>query len=102
MLQRLRAVRHARLSAIEIAEGALLADIAVVFQLLSIYLPIGGGYPALMVPFPLAVLVVPRGPYAGIMGFFLAVFPFSLLTRPAPPVPLWFATGARPISRRTL
>ncbi len=29
MLQRLRAVRPARLSAIEIAEGALLADIAV-------------------------------------------------------------------------
>ena len=31
-----------RLSAIEIAEGALLADIAVIFHLLTLYLPIGG------------------------------------------------------------
>ncbi len=61
MLQKLRAVRPARLSAIEIAEGALLADIAVVFQLLSIYLPIGGGYPALMVPIPFAFLLDPAG-----------------------------------------
>src|SRR6266581_2890087 len=79
MLQRLRAVRPARLSAIEIAEGALLADIAVVFQLLSIYLPLGGGYPPLMVPIPFAILVLRRGLYTGFMGFCVALFLSAVL-----------------------
>src|SRR6266567_3229203 len=94
MLQRLRAVRPARLSAIEIAEGALLADIAVVFQLLSIYLPIGGGYPALMVPIPFAILVLRRGLYAGIMGFCVALFLIAVLTGPASAVLMGLEAGA--------
>jgi hypothetical protein len=94
MLQRLRAVRPARLSAIEIAEGALLADIAVVFQLLSIYLPIGGGYPALMVPIPFAILVLRRGLYTGIMGFCVALFLIAVLTGPASSVFMGLEAGA--------
>lgn len=46
VLPRLRA---RRLSAIEIAEGALLADIGVVFQLLIKYLPVGGAFLALLI-----------------------------------------------------
>ena len=30
-----------KLSAVEIAEGALLADIAIIFQLIATYLPVG-------------------------------------------------------------
>src|SRR5260370_24291599 len=95
MLQRLRAVRPARLSAIEIAEGALLADIAVVFQLLSIYLPIGGGYPALMVPIPFSILVLRRGLYTGLMGFFFALFLIAGLTGPPRSVLLGLVAGGR-------
>ncbi len=94
MLQKLRAVRPARLSAIEIAEGALLADIAVVFQLLSIYLPFGGGYPALMVPIPFAILVLRRGLYTGIMGFCVALFLIAVLTGPASAVLMGLEAGA--------
>jgi len=83
-----------KLSAIEIAEGALLADIAVVFQLLSIYLPIGGGYPALMVPIPFAILVLRRGLYAGIMGFCVALFLIAVLTGPASAVLMGLEAGA--------
>jgi hypothetical protein len=63
-----------RLSAIEIAEGALLADIAVIFQLLTLYLPIGGGIFRLLVFVVFAILVLRRGLYAGIMGFCTALF----------------------------
>src|SRR5215472_7537155 len=94
MLQRLHAVRPARLSAIEIAEGALLSDIAVVFQLLSIYLPIGGGYPALMVPIPFAILVLRRGLYAGIMSFCVALFLIAVLTGPGSAVLMGLEAGA--------
>jgi uncharacterized protein YybS (DUF2232 family) len=94
MLQRLHAVRPARLSAIEIAEGALLADIAVVFQLLSMYLPFGGGYPALMVPIPFAILVLRRGLYTGIMGFCVALFLIAVLTGPASAALMGLEAGA--------
>src|SRR5438876_3217390 len=62
------------LKAIEIAEGALLADIAVLFQLLSLYLPIGGQVFRLLVFIVFTVLVLRRGLYVGIMGLFVAVF----------------------------
>lgn len=63
-----------RLSALEIAEGALLADIAVIFQLLTLYLPVGGEIFRLLVFVVFAVLVLRRGLYAGIMGFCTAMF----------------------------
>ncbi len=62
------------LKAIEIAEGALLADIAVLFQLLSLYLPIGGQVFRLLVFIVFSVLVLRRGLYVGIMGLCVAVF----------------------------
>ena len=49
-----------RLTAIEIAEGALIADIAVVFQLLVHYLPIGGMYFTLLVPVVFTILLLRR------------------------------------------
>jgi hypothetical protein len=69
-----------KLSAIEMAEGALLADIAVVFQLLFIYLPIGGGFFALLIPPLFTVLVLRRGFYTGIMGVCVAVFITGVIT----------------------
>ena len=57
-----------KLNAIEIAEGALLANIAVIFQLLALYLPVGGIVFALLVPTVFTVLVLRRGFYASIMG----------------------------------
>jgi len=68
------------LSAIEIAEGALLVDIAVIFQLLSLYLPVGGAFfhiPAFIV---FALLVLRRGLYVGIMGLCVALFITAVLT----------------------
>ncbi len=63
-----------KLSAIELAEGALLADIAVVFQLLVKFLPVGGGFFALLVPPLFAILVLRRSFYAGIMSLCVALF----------------------------
>ena len=80
MLQRLRTIIPGRLSAIEIAEGALLADIAVVLKLLTIYLPIAGGYITLLVPLPFTVLVLRRNLYTGIMGLCVAFFVVGMLT----------------------
>jgi hypothetical protein len=69
-----------KLDAIEIAEGALLANIAVVFQLLVLYLPVGGIVFALLVPTVFTVLVLRRGFYASIMGLCVALFIVGLLT----------------------
>ena len=49
------------MSAIEIAEGALLADIAVLFQLAVIYLPVIDLLTRFEIPIVLAVLVLRRG-----------------------------------------
>jgi hypothetical protein len=68
------------LKAIEIAEGALLADIAVLFQLLAIYLPIGGQVFRLLTFIVFTVLVLRRGLYVGIMGLCVAVFVAAIIT----------------------
>lgn len=62
------------LKPIEIAEGALLADIAVIFQLLVVYLPAGGEFFRLLIFIVFAVLVLRRDLYVGIMGMFTALF----------------------------
>ncbi len=80
MLQKFREMMPGKLTAIEIAEGALLADIAVVLQLLTIYLPVAGGYITLLVPIPFTVLVLRRNLYAGIMGLCVAFFVIGMLT----------------------
>lgn len=94
MLQNLRAIKPERLSAIEIAEGALLADIGIVFQLLATYLPIVGGYLALLVPIPFALLILRRNWYAGIMGFCVALFIIGVLTGPGHVITMALEAGA--------
>ncbi len=69
-----------KLSAVEIAEGALLADIAIIFQLIATYLPAGGGIFQMLVPTVFAVLVLRRGFYAGMMGVCVALFVTCMLT----------------------
>ena len=71
-----------KLSAIEIAEGALLSDIAVVFQLLTLYLPIGGDFFRVLIFIVFAVLVLRRGLYVGVMGMVVALFISAIITGP--------------------
>lgn len=71
-----------KLSAIEIAEGALLADIAVVFQLLTLYLPIGGDFFRVLIFIVFAILVLRRGLYVGVMGMLVALFIAAIVTGP--------------------
>jgi uncharacterized protein YybS (DUF2232 family) len=71
-----------RLHAIEIAEGALLADIAVVFQLLIRYLPIGGTFLALLTPVVFAVIVLRRGLYVGCMSLCVALCLIGIVLGP--------------------
>lgn len=78
----LRVPRARRLSALEIAEGALLADIAVVFHLLIRYLPVGGALIALLVPIIFAVIVLRRGLYVGCMSLCVALFIVCIVTGP--------------------
>ena len=69
-----------KLSAIEIAEGALLADVAVIFQLLATYLPIAGDWLRLFTPIIFAILVLRRGFYVGMIGLCVAVFIVGIMT----------------------
>ena len=52
-----------KLTAIEIAEGALLADIGIIFQLLAIYIPIGKGIFHVLTPIVFAIIVLRPGFY---------------------------------------
>ncbi len=63
-----------RLSAIEIAEGALLADLAVIFHLITLYLPVGAEVFRFLVFAVFTLLVLRRGLYTGIMGCCTALF----------------------------
>ncbi len=63
-----------KLTTIEIAEGALMADIAVVFHLMVKYLPFVGIYFSLLVPVAFTILVLRRSFYAGLMAMIVAVF----------------------------
>lgn len=67
------------LNAIEIAEGALLADIAVVFHLLATYLPVGGGFFTSLIFVVFCVLVLRRGLYVGIMALCVSLFITAVL-----------------------
>jgi uncharacterized protein YybS (DUF2232 family) len=83
-----------QMSAIELAEGALLADIAVVFQLLFKFLPVGGGFFLLLIPPVFTVLVLRRGFYAGVMGACVAFFLSGVLTGPGALSVMLMASGA--------
>jgi Predicted membrane protein (DUF2232) len=69
-----------KLNAIELAEGALLVDIAIVFQLLVLYLPVGGIFFSLLIPPIFTILILRRRFYAGVMGMCVALFIIGLLT----------------------
>src|SRR5947209_3218825 len=82
-----------KLNAIEIAEGALLADIAIIFQLLIMYLPVGGDVFRFLIPIVFAILVLRRGFYVGIIGLCVAVFVTGLLTGIGPVILMLFEAG---------
>jgi hypothetical protein len=73
-----------RLQPIEIAEGALLADIAVVIQFLTIYLPLprGVGLLRILILVVFAVVVLRRGLYVGIMAMCVALFVVAIILGP--------------------
>ena len=72
-----------RLTTIEIAEGALLADIGVIFQLLALYLPIGKSIFQILTPIVFAMIVLRRDFYVGIMSLCVAVFTIGIMSGPA-------------------
>ena len=71
-----------RLTAIEIAEGALLADIGVIFQLLALYLPIGKSIFQILSPIVFTIIVLRRDFYVGLMSLCVAVFTIGILSGP--------------------
>lgn len=71
-----------KLNALEIAEGALLANIAVIFQLLYTYLPFGVEFFQLLIFVVFAILVLRRGLYVGIMSMCVSFFIVFLITGP--------------------
>ncbi len=72
-----------RLTAIEIAEGALLADIGVIFQLLALYLPIGKSIFEILSPIVFAIIVLRRDFYVATMSLCVAVFTIGIMSGPA-------------------
>jgi uncharacterized protein YybS (DUF2232 family) len=82
------------MSAIEIAEGALLADIAVLLQLVGTYLPIFDVLVRFLIPIVIAVLVLRRGFSVGLMGCCVASFIVAVLSGLALLIPMLLALGA--------
>lgn len=83
-----------KLTAIEIAEGALLANIAVIFRLLILYLPVGGGVFRFFIPIVFTVLVLRRGLYTGIMSLCVGLFIAGVLSGPGFLVSMFLEGGA--------
>ncbi|HEX9056460.1 MAG TPA: DUF2232 domain-containing protein [Ktedonobacterales bacterium] len=73
---------RAKLSAIEIAEGALLADVAVIFQVIWMYVPFVGIFFRMLIPVVFTVLVLRRNLRAGIMSLCVALFLAGVVTGP--------------------
>lgn len=71
-----------KLTAIEIAEGALLADIGIIFQLLAVYIPIGKTIFHILTPIVFAIIVLRRGFYVGTMSLAVALFVISIFRGP--------------------
>jgi hypothetical protein len=74
-------VRH--LKAIEIAEGALLADIAVVCQLMAVALPVGASLFHVLTYIIFALLVLRRGVYVGIVAVCVTFVLVGIVSGPA-------------------
>ncbi len=86
--------RLRRLQAIEMAEGALLADIAVVFQLIVHYVPFVGIFFTVLVPPLFTILVLRRGFYAAMLGMSVALFTLSLVAGWGPAQLFFLEIGA--------
>lgn len=86
-----RALR--KLSAIEITEGALLADVAVIFFLMARYTPVVGGVFRVPIFIVFAILALRRGLYVGIMGLCVAMFICSVMTGPQNVVFMFFESA---------
>ena len=71
-----------RLAPIEIAEGALLADVAVLCQLVWTYLPLPGFFFRFLIPAIFTVIVLRRRLSAGILALAVAVFVAGVVTGP--------------------
>jgi len=71
-----------RLTAIEIAEGALLADVAVVFHFVARFLPGSASFLSLLICTIFTLLVLRRGLYVSLMGMCVTAFLVSVLTGP--------------------
>lgn len=69
-----------KLTALEMAEGALLATIAVVLHLLGFFLPVVGPVFSLLVPPVFAILVLRRGLYTSLVALCVAIFIVGLFT----------------------
>jgi len=70
------------LNAIGLAEGGLLADVGIVLDLATIYLPILGTVLAPAVPTPFAVLMLRRGPRVTLVAAAVAAFLVTVLSGP--------------------
>jgi hypothetical protein len=71
-----------KLTAIEIAEGALLADIGVILQLLALYFPIGKTIFHVVTPIVFTIIVLRRGFYTGLMSMTVAMFLIAIVSGP--------------------
>jgi uncharacterized protein YybS (DUF2232 family) len=71
-----------KLSPIEIAEGALLADVAVIFHVVWMYVPVVGVFFRLLIPIVFTILCLRRGLYAGLIGLAAAFFLAAVVTGP--------------------
>src|SRR5262245_43010878 len=81
-------------SAIEIAEGALLADIAVLAQIFALYLPIFDLVARLTIAVVFAVLVLRRNFTIGLIGTAVACFIIAVLSGLTFIAPLLLSCGA--------
>ena len=83
-----------KLSAIEIAEGALLADIAAMLQLVALYLPVVDVLARFLIAIVFAVLALRRGLYVGALSLGVAGFVAAMLAGLTAAIPLGLSCGA--------
>lgn len=70
------------LNAAGLAEGGLLADVGVVLDLTSIYLPLVGTVLSFAVPTPFAILMLRRGPRVTLLAATVSAFLITILAGP--------------------
>jgi uncharacterized protein YybS (DUF2232 family) len=68
--------------ALALAEGGLLADVAVILELVRIYLPIAGVAFSLLVPMPFVLLTLRRGLKATLLAVVVGALLITLMTGP--------------------